>query len=208
MLRLVIIAGAALAIASAGAVSFLLSGEEARGQTTVNVDVGDVYFCAPSFSGGICETDITVGDTVTWQWVGALLHTVTQCDPSFTTCPPAGGFDSGSSQTSGTFSHTFSTAGSFEYQCNEHFAGMRGRINVAAQATPTATAVTTSSPAQTGGNPTASPAGTQTVAPAAVPSTGGDAGGGGSSWLLLAALVGGVVLITSAGVGVGMLRQR
>ncbi len=204
MFRGKFVATAALVIASAGIVSVSFTGEEARGQTTVNVEVGDFYFCNSSFSGSVCETNISVGDTVIWQWAGSAPHTVTQCDASFTTCPASGGFDSGS-MTSGTFSHTFSAAGSFEYRCNIHTTAMRGRINVAAQATPTASA----SPTQTaGGSPTASPAPTQTVAPAAVPSTGGDAGDKGPSWLLLVALVGGVLLIASTGAGVAVLRRR
>ena len=204
MFRTAIVAAVALAIASAGVVALLVTDEEARGQTTVNVEVGDFYFCNSSFSGSVCETNISVGDTVTWQWAGSAPHTVTQCDASFTTCPPAGGFDSGS-MTSGTFSQTFNSVGSFEYRCNIHTTEMRGRINVAAQATPTAGA----SPTQTAGaSPTASPTGTQTVAPAAVPSTGVDDGSGGSSWLLVAALASGALLIVCASAGVAMLRRR
>jgi hypothetical protein len=97
----------------------------------VNISVGDFYFCDPSFSGSVCETNISVGNTVTWQWVGAATHTVTECDDTFTTCPPAGGFDSGTLGNGATFSHTFNAAGSFEYRCNIHTTQMRGRINVA-----------------------------------------------------------------------------
>jgi plastocyanin len=129
MRRMVIVRGATFAVASAAVLSLLFANEEVHGQTTVNVDVGDVYFCNASFAGGVCDTPpISAGDTVTWNWVGSLPHTVTQCDATFTTCPPAGGFDSGTLTGAGsTFSQTFSTPGSFAYQCNIHGAGMRGR---------------------------------------------------------------------------------
>src|SRR6266545_687748 len=102
-----------------GAVAFWHSGGDVSGQTTTTVNVGDFYFCDASFSGGVCDSSITAGDTVTWQWVGSAPHTVTQCDPTFTTCPTVGGFDSGI-MSSGTFSQTFNTPGSFEYRCNVH----------------------------------------------------------------------------------------
>lgn len=212
MSRVILVRGATFAIALAAVLSLLLASDEARGQTTVNVDVGDVYFCDPSFAAGVCQTNITAGDTVTWSWVGTLPHTVTQCNDAFTTCPPAGGFDSGTMTASGsTFSQTFTTPGSFAYQCNVHGAGMRGRVIVAAaQATATASAGPTQ-PTQTGiAGPTASPLLGTTVAPtpAAVPGTGGGENGGGLSWPLVLTIASGVVLIVSAGAGVTVLRRR
>lgn len=209
MLRAVILAGAALAIASAGAVSFILASTEARGQTTVSVEVGSDYFCSSS-AAIPCETDIMAGDTVSWQWVSGT-HTVTECDDSFVTCPPAGGgFDSGFRSSPATFSQTFNTAGSFEYRCNVHPTTMQGRVNVAAQATPTATATGggTSTPSPPGiGSPTAAP-GTRTAAPAAVPGTGGTDGGDGTLLWALVVLAGGVLLTASAVVGMAKLRSR
>jgi plastocyanin len=216
MRRTIFLSAATAAIALSVVVSFLLINGEARGQTTVNVEVGDIYFCSPSFANGICETNVSAGDTVQWNWVGSLPHTVTQCDPGFIICPPPGGFDSGMLTGSGsTFSQTFNTPGTFAYQCNIHGAAMRGRVNVAgAQATPTASAAPTTSPAQTGtAAPTVSvaPGATATrtaAAPAAVPGTGGGEAGGGSSWLLVLAIAGGVLLIASAGTFVLVLRRR
>src|SRR5439155_13621557 len=78
-----------------GGLAFWHSGRDASGQTTTTVDLGDFYFCNSSFSAPVCDTNITAGDTVTWQWVGSASHTVTQCDSTFTTCPPVAGFDSG-----------------------------------------------------------------------------------------------------------------
>ena len=109
---------------------------------TAQVDVGDLYFCAPSFEFGICTTTITVGDTVTWD-VLETAHTVTECDATYTTCPPTGGFDSGVVFFGQTFSQTFATVGSYPYRCNLHPGPMRGVVVVAAAPTdtPTPTAV-------------------------------------------------------------------
>ena len=97
---------------------------------TVTVDVGDFWFCNSSFSGGVCPTSIKTGDTVTWNWVGSAPHTSTACsDANFSTCGAAQGWDSGS-KTSGTFSRTFNTAGTFFYRCQIHPTTMRGRIEV------------------------------------------------------------------------------
>ena len=216
MRRSILRSGAIFGIALAVVASLMLADDEAHGQTTVPVNVGDIYFCDPSFANGICETNISVGDTVMWNWVGSLPHTVTQCDATFATCPPTGGFDSGTMTGAGsTFSQPFNTAGTFPYQCNVHGAQMRGRVIVAAaQATPTATAGGTQ-PAQTGTvAPTASaaPAATATLAagaatPASVPGTGGGDAGGGLPWTLGLAIAG-AVLIVSAGVGTAILRRR
>jgi plastocyanin len=213
--RLIIVWGAIFTIVVAVAVSFVFAPEVARGQTTVNVNVGDTYFCDPSFANGICETNVTAGDTVTWNWVGSLEHTVTQCDPTFAACPPPGGFDSGTLTGAGsTFSETFNTPGTFEYQCNVHGAQMRGRVVVAAaQATPTATASVTQ-PTQTSTAGATTPATTGATAaptaavPAAVPGTGGGENDGGLSWPLVLVIASGVAIIASAGAGITVLRRR
>ncbi len=90
MRRTIIPRAATFAFALAAVLPLLLGNDEARGQTTANVDVGDVYFCDHPLPVASVETNITAGDTVTWNWVGSLPHTVTQCDDTFTTCPPAG----------------------------------------------------------------------------------------------------------------------
>ena len=109
---------------------------------TEQVDVGDLYFCAPSFEFGVCTTTITAGDTVTWD-VLETAHTVTECDATYTTCPPTGGFDSGVVFFGQSFSQTFPTVGSFPYRCNLHPNPMRGVVvvNAAPTDTPTPTAV-------------------------------------------------------------------
>ncbi|KKL98320.1 hypothetical protein LCGC14_1825620, partial [marine sediment metagenome] len=86
---LVAMAGLSL-IALAG---FALSDDSgARAQPTNTIQVGDVWFCSVSSADGVCETTISAGDTVTWDWVGILFHTTTACSGSdFATCDAAQG---------------------------------------------------------------------------------------------------------------------
>ena len=66
-------------------------------------------------------TTVPAGSTVNWTWGGAVsnLHTVTF--PTGETSPQ---------QTSGTFSRTFTAAGTYNYLCTVHGAAMSGRIVV------------------------------------------------------------------------------
>jgi hypothetical protein len=144
----------------------------------------------------VCETTVTAGDTVTWNNVAGF-HTVTECDDTFSTCAPAGGFDSGSLPTGNSFSHTFSSPGTFEYRCMFHPTDMRGRITVQAAPTPTPTPAPTATPS---GSTAASP--TTAAAPAAVPKAGGaPAGGGGLNAGAFALVVLGGVLLAAAVTG-------
>ena len=79
--------------------------------SAANVTVNDNAF-SPS------ATMIALGGQVTWTWSGSQPHNVT--------------FQSGESsatQSSGTFSRTFTAAGSFSYQCTVH-SGMQGSVSV------------------------------------------------------------------------------
>ncbi len=133
------------------------------GAATEQVSAGSNYFCAPSSQNGVCTTSITAGDTVTWTMVAGI-HTVTECDATYSACPVPGGFDSGILQASETFSQTFDTAGEYAYYCRIHPIEMRGVISVVAAATDT--------PAPTP-TPEATSAASPTASPAAVPNTGG-----------------------------------
>jgi LPXTG-motif cell wall-anchored protein len=65
---------------------------------------------------------IHAGDTVTWSNHGPSAHTVTA---------DAGGFDSGNLNPGQSFSHTFSTAGTYAYHCQYHVSqGMVGTVVV------------------------------------------------------------------------------
>src|SRR3990172_517710 len=116
---------------------------------------------------------LTVVFTVTWNNVSGF-HTFTECDDTFSTCPPAGGFDSGNLLTGNSFSHTFDSPGAFEYLCSFHPTDMRGRITVQAAPTATPTPVPTAAPSGTAAptSPGASPA------PGSLPRAGGPANGG------------------------------
>jgi hypothetical protein len=134
---------------------------------------------------------------VTWNNVAGF-HTVTECDDAFSTCPPPGGFNSGSLLTGNSFSHTFNSPGAFEYYCMFHPTDMRGRITLQATPTSTPTPVPTAAPS---GSAAASP--TAAAAPAAVPKTGGTpANSGGMNAGALALVVFGGVLLAAAVTGV------
>ena len=104
---------------------------------TVAIDVGDTWFCDSSHNIGLggtpCDTNISVGDTVSWNWTGILSHTATECGTNWSklslfTCV---GVDWDSpTQSSGSFQQTFNTAGTFYYLCEVHPTQMRGRIIV------------------------------------------------------------------------------
>ena len=112
----------------------------AAAQQTANVAVGDIWFCDSSFSNGICNTQITAGDTVVWDFgSGNLPHTATECGASCDTPTGTPLWDSGVLQGSGTFSHTFNTPGTFLYVCQVHPFQMRGEIVVQAAQQPTST---------------------------------------------------------------------
>jgi plastocyanin len=119
---------------------------------TANVAVKDNFFDQANIT-------VNVGDTVQWTWAGVSPHSVTADDGSFDSNPPPANF-----QTTGTFSQTFTTAGTFRYYCRVHGApggiGMSGIVTVQAAA-PTATA-TTAAPTATS---TPAPTSTSTAVP-------------------------------------------
>ena len=80
------------------------------------VTVKDNYFSPKS-------STVKVGETVTWTFTGGSAHNVTFDD-----------FNSKLMKT-GTYTHTFEKAGSFEYRCTIH-TGMKGTIEVSDSAAP------------------------------------------------------------------------
>ncbi|HEX7253660.1 MAG TPA: hypothetical protein VF376_12315 [Thermoanaerobaculia bacterium] len=73
---------------------------------------------------GSSTTTIRVGQTVMWNWVSGP-HSTT----SGVCCSPDGRWDSGV-RSSGSFSMTFSTTGSFPYFCMVHGSAMTGMVVV------------------------------------------------------------------------------
>lgn len=81
--------------------------------TAEAVAIEDFEFSPPSVEVGI-------GTTVTWTNGGSSQHTATATD---------GSFDSGVLSQGDSFSHTFDTAGTFDYLCTVH-PNMKGTISV------------------------------------------------------------------------------
>lgn len=103
----------------------------AGGLADVTIAVGDVYFCAPAFQGQLCETEVSAGDKVLWDFSPAQEgHTVTECgaDCSNPTVTPL--WDSGFVAGGGSFQFTFDTPGVYNYICLIHPFAQMGRIVV------------------------------------------------------------------------------
>jgi plastocyanin len=106
-----------------------------------NVTVGQVNL---PFDPEVIE--INPGETVVWTWVGGT-HSVRSAQPGspgLPNCTPDGRFDSGP-RSAGTFSHTFTTPGSYEYHCGvgTHCQSFESGI-VIVRGTPTRTPTATS----------------------------------------------------------------
>jgi plastocyanin len=143
----ILLAGAALWAASLAARA-----------ATQTVNIG------PSTSFTPSVVTVGPGDTVTWNWL-APGHSTTS---DATTGPEV--WDSGV-LSSGSFSHTFTTLGTYRYYCVIHGApggiGMSGQVIVAPPPTVTPTPTpTVPTPTATGAPPTATPS---PIAPAAIP---------------------------------------
>src|SRR3990172_2587561 len=164
-----LLVAAGLALLAATAIWSFGTPVQTRADATTTVQVGDYWFCAASFDGGVCETTINAGDTVQWQWAGQAVHSATECAGNLDTCPQPHLWDSGI-KSSGSYSFTFNSPGTYVYRCQVHTGEMRGRIIVLAAATPTPTP----SPTQTTASPAAGAASTPT--PAGAPAGGGPPG--------------------------------
>jgi plastocyanin len=82
--------------------------------TSASVDIMDDFY-APR------NVTITRGGSITWTWRGSNTHSVTS--------------DNGSEldsmlQSSGSYSHVFTQAGSYPYHCRNHGQAMAGIISV------------------------------------------------------------------------------
>lgn len=73
-----------------------------------------------NMSFGTGSLTVKAGTTVKWTNNDNMTHTVTADDSSF---------DSGNIAAGGTYSHTFSTAGTYKYHCTLH-SGMTGTVTV------------------------------------------------------------------------------
>lgn len=91
--------------------------------TTAAVEVGDNFFkSSRNASSNPAVDTIAVGGSVTWTWGGSTSHSVrSQGSPSLT---------SSAIMTSGSYSFTFNTAGTYTYDCAVHGASMTGTVVV------------------------------------------------------------------------------
>jgi plastocyanin len=199
---------ASIAIITAAAVLVVtLDGNGAEAQGTVGVDAGNNYFCDPSFDGDVCDTTVTAGDTVIWTGVAGF-HTVTECDASFSECPPSGGFASEAITQGVTYSHVFTTPGTYPYRCDVHPGEMRGRIIVLeVTPSPSPTVAPTAGPTADPTQPsvaTTAPANTAAV----VPSGGGPGAQAANTPALAALISGGMLAALAAAAAVSVARRR
>jgi len=183
-------AAASIALLALGAMFFAAS-PRPTAAATATVPVGDYWFCNSSLQGGLCETTISTGDTLVWDFSGAAFqHTSTACGASCTSPTGSPAWDSGT-LTGGTFQFTFTQAGTYLYHCELHPDLMRGRIVVRAAA-PAATAPAGVTPAAG-----ATPAGTTT---GSLPVSGQGPQSSSTDWWLLAALAAFGIASTALGV--------
>ena len=92
--------------------AMILSTAPAAAQQTVTIDVFNYDF-GNAMTGQPIDPTITVGDTVRWVWV----------DPFHSTTSMMGqaeSWDSGVLDPPSTFSHTFTTVGTYDYFCSFH----------------------------------------------------------------------------------------
>jgi plastocyanin len=94
--------------------------------TTASVTVGNIFFRSDRNSTEPAVDTVAVGGTVTWNWVntGAEPHSVRATgSPTF----PGSGILTGSGE---SYNNTFSTAGTYNYDCSVHGSQMTGRVVV------------------------------------------------------------------------------
>jgi plastocyanin len=182
----------ALLLAIAGAF-WGASLEPAAAQDAVTIPAGDFWFCDASFEEGVCDTEVTAGDTVVWDFSSAfVVHTTTECGASCDNPTDTPLWDSGVIDAGGTFQYTFDQPGTYLYYCEIHASQQRGRIIVRA-AEPTATPQTPIEDGTPGGAaPTATPG-------PGLPGTGyGPSGGSSDGWTLATLASAGLALVALA----------
>ena len=111
----------------------------------VHVGRGGTYYVDEA--SGTKVSTITVGDTITWIWEGAMSHSVTAGTCSNNggggiyggggdSCTPNATWQSTGLHPAGfTFSNTFNSVGTFSYFCAMHLSSMTGKVIVQAATT-------------------------------------------------------------------------
>ena len=186
---------AVLSLAAAAVPSVIEDETSAHGDA---IHMANFYFCDPSFQGSICDRTFVVGSEVAWE-VFQDAHTITECDDTFTVCPPAGGFDFGFVYNGDSRFRVFNEVGVYEYRCNFHPDQMRGRLIVQAQTAATPTQGATAGPTPVG--PTSAPGAAPTPAPSPVTAAGPAQPGSTLARAATPASVGGAAVAPAAGGG-------
>ncbi len=102
--------------------------------TTISIIAGASSACTTAYFPN--SVTILVGETVTWKNNDTMEHTVTSTSDSGPACIAGGGsitgspLNSGNIAPTGTFSHTFDTAGTYYYVCTIAGHQMRGTVIV------------------------------------------------------------------------------
>ncbi len=91
---------------------------------------GQVMVVMRNISFNSATITIRVGQTVVWRNDDSVPHTTTSGTCPGGTCSPMPGWDSGTLNPGQSFSHQFTTAGTFPYYCRIHGAMMQGTIIV------------------------------------------------------------------------------
>lgn len=100
------------------------------------VNVGQSGHSFTDTQSGTAATSIHVGDTVKWVFVSSTAHSTSSGTCTMggyygeDVCTPAGFWDSGTMVSPSTFSHTFTSAGTFKYYCEVHKSQMTGTVLV------------------------------------------------------------------------------
>lgn len=182
----------------------------AAAQTTTTVQVGDFFFCDASLPAEACETQISAGDTITWEYSsGTVGHTVTDCGESCNSPTDTPLFDSGDLAPNDTFSFTFDSPGTYFYYCEFHPIAMRARVVVRGQptATPSPTPEAAATPTATP-EPPPQPAQEPSHVPSATPAP-EEGDGGLSGAVIVGVVIGAMAGALALGSGaVYLLRRR
>ncbi len=153
-------------VAALLAAAFVLTMASGGPALAASVTIGDNFYSPNSVT-------ISVGQSVPWTYIsGSTIHSVTADNGSFNSSPGCPGDVNACMHPGDSYSHTFSTAGTFSYHCLVHGFAMSGTVVVSG-----------------GGGSTPPPTGSS------LPNTGASSSTGPFIWLgLLFLVAGGAVL--------------
>ncbi|HTR04639.1 MAG TPA: PKD domain-containing protein [Thermoanaerobaculia bacterium] len=151
------IRAARLAAPAFAALGALLSAAASAPAATFVVNIGSNGTSFVDQTSGTNTTTIHAGDTVQWNWVGST-HSTTSgtCQAGGYyggECTWNGAWDSGQHSSGYSYSHTFDTAGNFNYYCSIHMYMMQGVVVVQAAGNPPAASFRSSPTGPVAGSP-------------------------------------------------------